>query len=578
MIAGGNMPNESLDPPEGLRQRRLQALEAPGLRRDRLDSWKEIARYLGRQVRTVQVWEKLEGLPVHRHFHRSRSSVFAFRSELDAWHQGASGEPVRALGSDHLEATSLENGAGWRHGRVTVAVLPFDCIDGSPEQQRFGDGLVSEIIVKLGRLCPERLGVISRTAVMEYKKSMRSVDQLGQELNTSYLIEGTNHVENGTIRINVSLVRLKDKTNVWSQSYTGNLKGSFHLQSLVANQIAHCLCLTLLASGESGPALLPIARPAAWDAYVLGRFLWKKRTEESVQRAMRYFEFAIREDPRFALAHAGLADCFTVLAFFGIVSPSRAQPAAQQAAVRAVESDPASAEAHASLALVLFHFDHDWIRAEREFQTAIQCDPTYAFSYHGYAKLLGAKGQHEAAHLAIMRAVTLDPAPITIVWAGAAAHAARRYDEAMNHYQRALQFDPHSAWAHLYMAETLEQTGHISEALIEYDTAIHLCGGSPLAAAMKAHAHAVSGDRRAALRILNHLSEIPNQPCVPSYDIAAVYAAIGEYKQTFAWLYRAFAERNIKLFTFGQDPRFDAVRDRAECRRLVDREFKNIYS
>src|SRR5271154_7212157 len=265
------MTKQSLVPPDGSRQRRLQGLEAPGFPDDRLDSWKEIAKYLGRQVRTVQVWEKLEGLPVHRHFHQSRSSVFAFRSELDAWRQGASGEPVSASGGDRLEAASIENGAR-RQGRVTVAVLPFDCIDGSSEQQRFGDGLVSEIIVKLGRLCPERLGVISRTAALEYKKSMRSVDQLGQELNTSYLIEGTNHVENGRIRINVSLVRLKDKTNVWSQSYTGNLKGSFQLQSLVANQIAHCLCVTLLASGESVPAFLPIARPAAWDAYVLGRF------------------------------------------------------------------------------------------------------------------------------------------------------------------------------------------------------------------------------------------------------------------------------------------------------------------
>jgi len=276
------------------------------------------------------------------------------------------------------------------------------------------------------------------------------------------------------------------------------------------------------------------------------------------------------------LAHSGLADCLTLLAFYGIVSPGQAMPAAQRAALKAVELDPLSPEAHASLADIRFHFERNWFQAEQEYQAAIQCDPTYALSYHWYANLLATKGQHEAAHLAIERAVELDPAPITIVWAGVMAHIARRYDEAIRYYERALEFEPNLAWSHMYMAQTLEQTGKIEKALLEYETTIRLSGGNKCAKAMKAHVYAVSGDRRAALGIVNDLGGTSN---VPAYDIAAVYAGLGEHKHVSAWLHRAYAERNIKLFTFPQDPRFDSVRCRPEVRTLTEHpEFQRIYS
>jgi TolB-like protein/tetratricopeptide (TPR) repeat protein len=563
---------------------RAATLEASLSRHDRLDSWKEIAKHLGREVRTVQLWEKREGLPVHRHFHRSLSSVFAFRSEVDAWCQRVSRASVNPLGQADGRMDSSPNAVRRTPVRVTVAVLPFHGLRGSPELERFNDGVVSEIIVAIGRLCPERIGVISRTAVLEYKESTGAVDKLGRELNASYLVEGTSQVESGRIRINVSLVCVKDKTTVWSHSYKGSSSRSLELQSKVANQVSHCLCLRVLSNGESARALPPIGHRSSRDAYVLGRYLWKQRTEESLRKAIRCFEQAIQDDPQFALPHSGLADCFTLLAFYGIVAPAEAMPAAQGAALKAVELDPLSAEAHASLADIHFHFERNWFRAEQEYQAAIHCDPAYALSYHWYANLLATKGQHEAAHLAIKRAVELDPAPITIVWAGVMAQVARRYDQAIGHYQRALEFEPKLPWTHMYMAQTLEQTGHLAEALLEYEATIQLSGGNNCAKAMKAHAHAVSGNRRAALRIVNDVRGISNrgisnQRCVPSYDIAAVYAALGEHQQMFAWLHRAYAERNIKLFTLAQDPRFDAVRHRSEVRTLTEHpDFQRIYS
>src|SRR5438128_2337863 len=181
---------------------------------DRLDSWKSIANHLGREVRTVQLWEKLEGLPVHRHFHRKLGSVFAYRSEVDAWRQG----------------TSRASGAAEAHKRVMIAVLPFESLGGNPEQECFNSGVTSEIITALASLAPQRLGVISRASVMAYKDG----EKLTKELNVSFVLEGTTQVEMGRIRINVALVDVNDKTTLWSKSYKGALENSFQLQSRVA--------------------------------------------------------------------------------------------------------------------------------------------------------------------------------------------------------------------------------------------------------------------------------------------------------------------------------------------------------
>ena len=406
------------------------AVEKPALPADRLDSWKEIAKHLGREVRTVQLWEKLEGLPVHRHFHRSQSSVFAFRAELDSWRERAS----------HARL----------HGR----------------------------------------------------------------------------------------------------------------KKLTSQTPAPSAC--------SG---------AAKEAYVLGRYLWKQRTEESLRKAIRYFEEALQHDERCALAHSGLADCFTLLAFYGVVPPGDAMHAAHGAALKAVALDPLSAEAHASLADTFFHFERNWARAEVEYQSAIRCNPNYALTYHWYGNLLAVKGQHEAAQSALARAVDLDPTPITIAWAGVVAHTARKYDLAIHHYRRALEFDPDLAWTHMYLAQTLEQVGRFDDALLEYETSIRLSGGNNCARAMAAHARVLYGDKLAALHIVDDLGRRGNKRCVASYDIAAVYAALGEHRKMSAWLSRAYAERNIKMFTFAQDPRFDSVRHRVEVRALIGHpEFQRIYS
>ena len=290
-----------------------------------------------------------------------------------------------------------------------------------------------------------------------------------------------------------------------------------------------------------------------------------------MRKAIHCFEAAIQQDPHFALPYSGVADSLTLLSFYEIVPPSQAMPAARRAALKAIELDPEVAEAHASLADIQFHFDRDWQSADLEYRRAIECNPGYALSYHWYANLLAAKGQHEAAHIAIMHALEIDPVSlITLVWAGVTSHLAHRFDDAIKHYKSALELDPYFVWTHMYLAQALEQKGDYKAAVREFENTIKLAGGSNCVLAMKAHTHAKAGDKTSARQILHGLKSSANRKCMPSYDIAATHAALGESKQMGFWLNRACNERNMKVFTLMHDPRFDSLRHHSDFKEVVD--------
>ena len=251
----------------------------------------------------------------------------------------------------------------------------------------------------------------------------------------------------------------------------------------LADQIVSCVWLKVISSPVSVRFTKRSERRAAREAYLKGRYFWKQRNEEGLRKALQCFETAIREDPHFALPYSGLADSLTLLSFYEIVPPSQAMPAARRAALKAIELDPDLAEAHASLADIQFHFDRDWHGADLEYRRAIECNPGYALSYHWYANLLAAKGQHEAAHIAIMHALEIDPVSlITLVWAGVTSHMAHRFDDAIKHYKSALELDPEFIWAHMYLAQALEQKGDYKEAVREFENTIKLTGGQQLCA------------------------------------------------------------------------------------------------
>jgi tetratricopeptide (TPR) repeat protein len=517
---------------------------------DRLDSWKEIANYFRREVRTVQLWEKREGLPVHRHFHKQLGSVFAFRSELKAWNEQVS----QKSGQPSPEVSETAAPTAGNHP-LTIRVEPLE--NQTAAHRPLCHAIVAKTVAVLGQLHPDKLRVESGFA--------------SAKPAADYLLQWKVQELDDCLEVHAQLVFPQDQTVRWSQQYRCHRSELEVLPGYLADQIVLCVWLKVISSPPPCRVARPAETPDAREAYLKGRYFWKQRNEESLRKAIRCFETAIQRDPQFALPYSGLADSLTLLSFYEIVPPTKAMPAARKAALKAVELGPHLAEGHASLADIRFHFDRDWEGADLEYRRAIQCNPGYALSYHWYANLLAAKGQHEAAHIAILRALEIDPVSlITLVWAGVTSHLARRFDEAVKYYQSALELDSGFVWAHMYLAQALEQKGDYQGALVEFENTIKLAGGSQCVLAMKAHAHALAGDTTCARQILRGLKVSSNHACLPSYDIAATHAALGESKQMGFWLNRACNERNMKIFTLMQDPRFDSLRHLSEFKQVVD--------
>jgi TolB-like protein/Tfp pilus assembly protein PilF len=549
------------------------ALQAGGtvVAAGRLDSWKEVATYLRRDVRTVQLWEKTEGLPIHRHVHKKLGSVFAFRSEIDRWLQASSQQCAGALSDIPMGVVPPQSSSFRPVRRVMIAVLPFESLSGDPAHEFFSDGVTSEIITSLGRLNSEHIGIISRTSVMAYKKSGTPIGVIGKDLNVTHVLEGSTRIENGKIRINVALIWIRNQTSVWAQGYDGDAGDPIRAQKEIADQIACSLSIQTFTAAPAPQGISGLSQPASREAYLRGRYFWNQRNEDGIRKAVQCFESAIRDEPLYALGYSGLADSLTLLSFYELATPASTMPSARRAALKAIELDPHSAEAHASMADISLHFDRDWTRADQEYQAAIRCNPGYALGYHWYSNLLVAKGQHDAARLSIMHALEIDPlCLITIVWAGVTSYFARRYDVAIQYYGRALELNPDFMCAHMYLAQSLEQQGYLEEALQRFGIALQLSGGSNSVKAMKAHTFAKMGNRDSAISILAELCGIPYQQCVPSYDIAAVYAALGEPDDAVTWLRQACSERSMKVFTLAQDPRFDSLRDNREFQKVIE--------
>lgn len=530
---------------------------------DRLESWKEIANYLRREVRTAQLWEKKEGMPVHRHFHKRLGSVYAFRSEIDEWR--------RRVSEKACELAVVESRRGKTpnsdKARVALYISPLQLIEICDKCRGLGEEFADATIAALEQFGSTRLN-IQRTSLANGDVPLGSLSGESSDIESrQYVLQWSIQHAGDGLRLEATLLAANERNTVWSSVQEVASADFTEMAGRLSAQIVRCLWLLCLPS----PSVVPRreARREARESYLKGRYFWNQRNEEALRKAVRYFDSAIQADPTFALSYSGLADALTLLSFYEIVPPAEAMPSARRAALKAIELAPDSAEAHASLADVLLHFDRNWQGADQEYRRSLECNPDYALGYHWYSNLLAARGQHDAAHLAIMQALEIDPVSIiTQVWAGVTSHLAHNFDEAIRHYQSALELDPDFVWAHMYMAQALEQTGNFKQAQREFDTAIQLSGGSYCVRAMQAHAYAAAGNRSQALQILHGVKSGSTQ-ATPSYDIAAAYAALGESRQMVAWLRRACKERNMKLFILTQDPRFDSFRQRAEFKEIV---------
>src|SRR5438445_5940532 len=335
--------------------------------------------------------------------------------------------------------------------KIMLAVLPFENLTGDPRQEYLSDGLTEEMITQLGRMHPERLGVIARTSAMQYKKTQKGMDQIGRELGVAYVLEGSLRRAGDHVRVSAQLIQVRDQTHLWAESYERDLRDILVLQSDVAQAIAREIALTLSPQQQARMASARPIDPRAYELYSKGRYFWNKRSEVGYTRAIQYFQQAIARDSEYAPAYAGLADAYALLGSMPNVElpRSEAMPRARTAAIKALTLDEGLAEAHTSLAFVQMHFDWDWPAAEREFTRALQLNPGDPPAPHWYAFWLLAHGRAEEALQEVRAAQRLDPLSLIInTDVGEMLYYGRRHDEAIEQGRRALELDSAFALAH----------------------------------------------------------------------------------------------------------------------------------
>ncbi len=455
--------------------------------------------------------------------------------------------------------------------KAILAVLPFDNLSRDPDQEFFSDGLTEEMIAQLGRLSPERLSVVARGSVAKYKGSSAAVDQIGKELHADYLVQGSIRRATDRVRITVQLIQVRDQTDLWAESYDRELKDILALQDSVVRSIANQIRITLTPEQQRRLASPRQLEPAAYEAYLKGRYYWNKRTADGMQKASIYFQQAIDRDPAYGAAYSGLADCNSGLTWHGFNPPAEALPKANAAALKAIEIDSLSAEAHASLALVLNH-QSDWAGAEREFKRALQLDPHYANAHHWYGDYLSIRGRHDEALLEARQALELEPLNLMIgTWVGLRYYLAREYDRAIEQARNTVDLDPNFAAAHLVLGESYVQIGQYEQGLAELQKAASLSGNSPLYLAQVGVAHAVAGRKTKAFRIIGQLQSISDKRYVSPYGLAQIYAALDDNNQTFKWLQTAYDDHAVWMSYLAVDPLFDRFHSDQRFQELVRR-------
>jgi TolB-like protein/DNA-binding winged helix-turn-helix (wHTH) protein/Tfp pilus assembly protein PilF len=448
--------------------------------------------------------------------------------------------------------------------KVMIAVLPFENLSGDVEQDYYSDGMTEEMIARLGRLQPSRLGVIARTSVMTYKRGDKEITRIGRELGVDFVVEGSVRRERDRVRITAQLIQVSDQTHLWSESYDRPAEGVLSVQKEVAVQIADALAFELL--GEMNSDLVTSASAEVIDDYLRGRYLWNKGNRDSVSRSVEYFNRAIARDPNFAPALSGLADSYRLLGMYYVMLPAEAYPKAREAASRAIELDPGSADALVSLGTIKFRYEWNWEAAEKEFRRALQINPNLGLAHHDYAWFLVAMKRFDEGIEHMRLAQRLDPlSPLANSDVGWAYLMARRYDEAIAQINRTLELEPSfgSALACLERAYTL--TGRHREALATLSKEIRESGvvidDSEPTQSMKS-LYRIRLERR-----LEGMKKDRSSP----YHVATLCMAAGEQAQAFEWLERAFEERDPMLVAVRTDPAFDAIRGAARFETFLKR-------
>lgn len=473
-----------------------------------------------------------------------------------------------------LAGSALSLWSRWRSAAQqihSVAVLPLENLSGDANQEYLADGLTEELITDLARI--RSLRVISRTSSMRYRNTQKPLPQVARELNVDAIVEGSVTRSGNHIRITAKLIKANDQS-VWADSYEGTLADVLSLRADVARSIVREIRLDLAPGEQQSLTAKKIADPAAYDAYLLGRYYWEKRTKEGLLKSVEQYNKAIDLDPNYAPAYSGLASSYHIIQTYGFMPASeKAAEKSKAAAQKALSIDQTVGDAYAVLADNFTTYDWNWIEAERMYKRALEFGPNDSNTLQWYAEYLNAMGRPAEAIAEIEKARAVDPASLVVgAVAGRVFYIARQYDRAIEQCKKTIEMDPNFARSYVYLARVYEQKEMYPEALAAYEKARSLAGRSTGTPALQpASKRLDAGDYwRQRLEWANRDAK-EGRPS--TFDLAVIYAHTSkrDNDKAFAFLEKAYDEHSAWMAELKVAPLFDPLRSDPRFTDLVRR-------
>jgi len=454
----------------------------------------------------------------------------------------------------------------------SIMVLPLENLSRDPAEEYFADGMTDALIGDLAKI--SRLHVISRTSSMHYKGTKKSLPEIAREIKVDAIVEGTVQRSGDRVVIRAQLIHAATDRHLWVRDYNRGVRDVLDLQSEIAQAIAWEVQIQMTPAEAARLASSRPVKPKAFDDYLQGRYLyWNKRTEENLNKAIELFQSAIKEDPEYAPAYVGLADCYNALSTvqFGALPPSEGRQRAEEAATKALALDGTMAEAHSALGYVK-HFNWNWTAAEEDLTRAIELNPSYANAHNFYAGYLMSRGRVDESIAAANRARELDPFSLSIsAQRGFLLENARRYDEAIEQLRAVIAMDPGHYQAYWFLGHTYAANKQFAEAIAAAKKAVELSERAPGALGMLGLSYGLAGKKTEATQILNELLELKKSRYVTPAALANVYVGLGDKDQAFVWLEKAYQERSNYIAYLKVFPLLDPIRSDPRFADLVQR-------
>lgn len=551
---------------------------------ERLDSWKEIASFFRREVRTVQLWEKNEGLPVRRQYHKKLGSVYAYRHELDTWWKSRSTVCSSLGNSQHTHSPPARvkpvqmlvkplNGAGPRILALPLEVIPFGaCVDAkSHALERFARGLQHDLVLELTRSNLHPVVLPLTTIPSQATSALAWANEIATELEIDAILSGSIRCSGNQLRVSMQMVRASDLLCLWSDRFDAEIDSTFDAQAELARKIGCALPNPQVHCAQVRSQRSSANMGLAFHACSMGFHSWQQRGMNALRKAANYFNDAIELNPQYAEAYAGLADTYISLSYHHLMPAQQAAARAWRAVQTALKLDRDSIKVNNAYINALIHCNWNLEAAERRSRQMIDAGRLDARTIQLYSSIMILRNRHQESIDWALRACELAQEPDQIHLNGQVSLAyfySGDYVNAISVIRRTVEQQPQNMMGYVLLGRAEAQLGNWDDAICAFTMGLELSQGSLLNKALLASAYAGSGDTSRACSILKKLSADKDKETFPAYNVSAAYAALNQEDEAIKHIRKAFESRDLMSLYVNQDPRFSQLRKSPDFRRI----------